>query len=64
MAGTCYIITEGGKTHTFQQQQYLQQKKTDRKHSNHFSQDLWLEQASAVTPHCSMQPLISHCKDG
>lgn len=24
MAGTCYIITEGGKTHTFQQ--YLQQK--------------------------------------
>lgn len=27
MAGTCYIITEGGKTHTFQQQQYLQQKK-------------------------------------
>lgn len=31
MAGTCYIITEGGKTHTFQQ--YLS---TDRKHSNHF----------------------------
>lgn len=24
MAGTCYIITEGGKTHTFRQ--YLQQK--------------------------------------